>query len=109
MGDSRPCQVFTAYLDYMEELGLLLGGQVTSTRDQMRQVLDLEVQLARITVPQDQRRDEEKIYHKMSVAELQVGAGTQTLRDGDPTSPSTICLPGSQSGSALTAHFPATL
>ena len=37
------------------------------------QVLELEIQLANITVPQDQRRDEEKIYHKMSIAELQVG------------------------------------
>uniref|UniRef100_A0A673UBW0 endothelin-converting enzyme 1 n=1 Tax=Suricata suricatta TaxID=37032 RepID=A0A673UBW0_SURSU len=65
-------KVLTAYLDYMEELGMLLGGQPASTREQMRQVLELEIQLANITVPQDQRRDEEKIYHKMSIAELQV-------------------------------------
>ena len=71
--DSGPRQVLTAYLDYMEELGMLLGGQPTSTREQMRQVLELEIELANITVPQDQRRDEEKIYHKMSIAELQVG------------------------------------
>ena len=71
--DSGPQQVLTAYLDYMEELGMLLGGQPTSTREQMRQVLELEIQLANITVPQDQRRDEEKIYPKMSIAELQVG------------------------------------
>ncbi|XP_015990050.2 endothelin-converting enzyme 2 isoform X5 [Rousettus aegyptiacus] len=64
-------KVLTAYLDYMEELGMLLGGQPASTREQMRQVLELEIQVANITVPQDQRRDEEKIYHKMSIAELQ--------------------------------------
>ncbi|XP_022269943.1 endothelin-converting enzyme 2 isoform X3 [Canis lupus baileyi] len=64
-------KVLTAYLDYMEELGMLLGGRPTSTREQMRQVLELEIQLANITVPQDQRRDEEKIYHKMNIAELQ--------------------------------------
>uniref|UniRef100_A0A2K6DKK7 endothelin-converting enzyme 1 n=1 Tax=Macaca nemestrina TaxID=9545 RepID=A0A2K6DKK7_MACNE len=64
-------KVLTAYLDYMEELGMLLGGRPTSTREQMQQVLELEVQLANITVPQDQRRDEEKIYHKMSISELQ--------------------------------------
>lgn len=51
----------------------MLGGRPASTREQMRQVLELEIQLANITVPQDQRRDEEKIYHKMSIAELQVG------------------------------------
>ncbi|KAF6384990.1 hypothetical protein mRhiFer1_008843 [Rhinolophus ferrumequinum] len=64
-------KVLTAYLDYMEELGMLLGGPPASTREQMRQVLELEIQVANLTVPQDQRRDEEKIYHKMSIAELQ--------------------------------------
>ncbi|XP_027439274.2 EEF1AKMT4-ECE2 readthrough transcript protein isoform X5 [Zalophus californianus] len=64
-------KVLTAYLDYMEDLGMLLGGRPASTREQMRQVLELEMQLANITVPQDQRRDEEKIYHKMSIVELQ--------------------------------------
>lgn len=61
-----------AYLDYMVELGTLLGGEKDSTRLQMQQILDFEKALAEITVPQDQRRDEEKIYHKVSVAELQV-------------------------------------
>lgn len=65
-------QVLVAYLDYMVELGTLLGGDQGSTRLQMQQILDFEMALANITVPQDQRRDEEKIYHKVSVAELQV-------------------------------------
>ncbi|XP_029400609.1 endothelin-converting enzyme 2 [Mus pahari] len=64
-------KVLAAYLDYMVELGVLLGGQPTSTREQMQRVLELEIELANITVPQDQRRDEEKIYHKMSISELQ--------------------------------------
>lgn len=63
---------------------MLLGGRPGSTREQMQQVLELEVQLANITVPQDQRRDEEKIYHKMSIAELQVrqARGTRTAGGG---------------------------
>ncbi|XP_077924383.1 endothelin-converting enzyme 2 isoform X3 [Halichoerus grypus] len=69
--NSNVIQVLTAYLDYMEDLGMLLGGRPASTREQMRQVLELEVRLASITVPQDQRRDEEKIYHKLSIVELQ--------------------------------------
>ncbi|XP_072496551.1 endothelin-converting enzyme 2 isoform X2 [Notamacropus eugenii] len=64
-------KVLTAYLDYMVELGTLLGGHPDSTREQMQQVIELEIELANITVPQDQRRDEEKIYNKMSIAELQ--------------------------------------
>ncbi len=56
----------------MVELGLLLGGDKNSTRVQMQQILDFETALANITVPQDERRDEEKIYHKITIADLQV-------------------------------------
>ncbi|KAM4769787.1 endothelin-converting enzyme 2 isoform 2-T2 [Cyanocitta cristata] len=65
-------KVLAAYLDYMVELGTLLGGTPEPTRLQMQQVLDFETQLANITVPQAERRDDEKIYHKMSIAELQL-------------------------------------
>uniref|UniRef100_A0A8C3JQ70 endothelin-converting enzyme 1 n=1 Tax=Calidris pygmaea TaxID=425635 RepID=A0A8C3JQ70_9CHAR len=64
-------RVLAAYLDYMVELGTLLGGAPEPTRLQMQQVLDFETQLANITVPQAERRDDEKIYHKMSITELQ--------------------------------------
>lgn len=65
-------QVLAAYLDYMVELGTLLGGEHSSTFVQMQQIVEFETALANITVPQDQRRDEEKIYHKVTVSELQV-------------------------------------
>uniref|UniRef100_A0ABM5G414 endothelin-converting enzyme 1 n=1 Tax=Pogona vitticeps TaxID=103695 RepID=A0ABM5G414_9SAUR len=65
-------KVLAAYLDYMVELGMLLGGNRASTEEQMQQVLELETQLANLTVPQDERRDDEKIYHKLTMAELQV-------------------------------------
>uniref|UniRef100_A0A3Q2TQC4 endothelin-converting enzyme 1 n=1 Tax=Fundulus heteroclitus TaxID=8078 RepID=A0A3Q2TQC4_FUNHE len=65
-------KVLAAYLDYMVELGMLLGGEKSATQLQMQQILDFETALANITVPQDQRRDEEKIYHKVTIAELQL-------------------------------------
>nr|XP_046246021.1 endothelin-converting enzyme 2b isoform X3 [Scatophagus argus] len=65
-------KVLAAYLDYMVELGMLLGGERSSTQLQMQQILEFETALANITVPQDQRRDEEKIYHKVTIAELQL-------------------------------------
>lgn len=68
-------QVLVAYLEYMVELGTLLGGEKTSTQAQMSQILEFETALANITIPQDQRRDEEKIYHKVTIAELQVRTG----------------------------------
>ncbi|RVE65304.1 hypothetical protein OJAV_G00134660 [Oryzias javanicus] len=64
-------KVLAAYLDYMVELGMLLGGEKSATLVQMQQILEFETALANITVPQDQRRDEEKIYHKVTIAELQ--------------------------------------
>ncbi|GCC30712.1 endothelin-converting enzyme 1-like isoform X1 [Chiloscyllium punctatum] len=64
-------KILTAYLTYMVELGVLLGGEEISTRAQMQQVLDFEGALANITVPQENRRDEELIYNKMSVRNLQ--------------------------------------
>lgn len=73
--ETVPLQVLLAYLDYMVELGLLLGGERSSSHHFMQQILDFETALANITVPQDQRRDEEKIYHKVTVAELQVSPG----------------------------------
>lgn len=76
-------KVLVAYLDYMVELGMLLGGERSSTHLQMEQILDFETALANITVPQDQRRDEEKIYHKVTISELQVRLTSAEL--------STIC------------------
>ncbi|XP_015282402.1 PREDICTED: endothelin-converting enzyme 2 [Gekko japonicus] len=64
-------KVLAAYLEYMVELGSLLGGPKASTEEQMQQVLELEIRLANLTVPQDERRDDEKIYHKLTIRELQ--------------------------------------
>lgn len=64
--------MLTGYLNYMVHLGMLLGGgNDDSVRPQMQQILDFETALANITIPQEKRRDEELIYHKVTVAELQ--------------------------------------
>ncbi|XP_029801745.1 endothelin-converting enzyme 1 [Suricata suricatta] len=65
-------KVLTGYLNYMVQLGKLLGGGDEATvRPQMQQILDFETALANITIPQEKRRDEELIYHKVTAAELQ--------------------------------------
>ncbi|XP_063660605.1 endothelin-converting enzyme 1 isoform X6 [Pan troglodytes] len=65
-------KVLTGYLNYMVQLGKLLGGGDEETiRPQMQQILDFETALANITIPQEKRRDEELIYHKVTAAELQ--------------------------------------
>ncbi|KAK7794358.1 hypothetical protein R5R35_007241 [Gryllus longicercus] len=64
-------KVLAAYLEYMTKVGVLLGGEEKTTRDQMKAVIDFETELANITSPPEDRRDEEKIYHKMALGEVQ--------------------------------------
>uniref|UniRef100_A0A5G2RMY7 Endothelin-converting enzyme 1 n=1 Tax=Sus scrofa TaxID=9823 RepID=A0A5G2RMY7_PIG len=54
-------KVLTGYLNYMVQLGKLLGGGDEDTIHGA----------ANITIPQEKRRDEELIYHKVTAAELQ--------------------------------------
>jgi membrane metallo-endopeptidase-like protein 1 len=49
----------------------LLGGEENSTRKQMQDIIDFETKLAEITIPQEERRDEEKLYNIMTISELQ--------------------------------------
>lgn len=53
------------------QIGVLLGGEENSTRAQMAAVIAFETQIAEITSPPEDRRDEEKLYHLMPLSELQ--------------------------------------
>ncbi|KAK0175625.1 hypothetical protein PV327_009363 [Microctonus hyperodae] len=64
-------KVLAAYLDYMTKIGVLLGGEANSTQHQMQAIINFETKLAEITTPQDERRDEEKLYNLMSIGQLQ--------------------------------------
>ncbi|XP_029435165.1 endothelin-converting enzyme 1 isoform X2 [Rhinatrema bivittatum] len=64
-------KVLTGYLNFMVQLGVILGGKEETTRQQMQQILEFETALANITIPQEKRRDEEVIYHKMTAGKLQ--------------------------------------
>lgn len=60
--------VLDAYLIYMIKVAELMGG--SNVEEQMKEVLEFEKKLATITVPQDQRRDDERMYHKFTLKEL---------------------------------------
>lgn len=64
-------KLLDTYLDYMTTIGTLLGGEPNSTRLQMKEVIQFETRLAMFTEPDENRRDEEKAYHIMSISELQ--------------------------------------
>lgn len=59
-----------AYLNFLVELGILLGGSEETSQKMMLEIIDFETALANITVPQENRRDEMKIYHKIQANEL---------------------------------------
>ncbi|XP_060925405.1 endothelin-converting enzyme 1 isoform X1 [Limanda limanda] len=60
----------SAYLNFLVELGVLLGGTRETSQAVMTEIVDFETTLANITVPQEERRDEELIYHKMEAKDL---------------------------------------
>lgn len=65
-------QYLTAYLNFLVELGVLLGGSEETSQTLMEEIVDFETTLANITIPQEERRDEELIYHKMEAKDLKV-------------------------------------
>jgi len=69
---ARPFQILSAYHEYMTEVGVLLGGEKNSTRKQMLEVIELETKLAGITATLEQKRNEAKTYHRMSLNDLTV-------------------------------------
>lgn len=63
--------IIIAYVDYMTKIGVLLGGEESSTRQQMKQVLALERELAQILPSMSDARDDKKRdNHKMSLKDL---------------------------------------
>ncbi|OXA61237.1 endothelin-converting enzyme homolog isoform X2 [Folsomia candida] len=59
-------------IDYMVKLSTLLGARdENKTREYMQGILDFETELAKITSPSDERRDDEKLYHALNLTDLQ--------------------------------------
>lgn len=56
---------------HFPQVGTLLGGDPNSTRSQMQDVIYFEAKLASIMSPDEDRRDEEKIYHRMNISEVE--------------------------------------
>jgi endothelin-converting enzyme len=65
----------------MVKVAVLLGANETEARIQMQDIIDFETELANITTPAEQRRDEEELYHMMTLTELQEKAPFINWRD----------------------------
>ncbi|GFU35800.1 endothelin-converting enzyme homolog [Nephila pilipes] len=71
LNDTKDDKILDACLSYMTKVGVLLGGEENATNLQMRDILDFETKLAEIILPDEEKLDHNKIYEKMTVAELQ--------------------------------------
>ncbi len=67
-------KVIKAYVSYMTKIGVLLGGNEVEVRRQFEEVLAFETRIANITIPAEERRDDERMYHKMTLKEVQTMA-----------------------------------
>ncbi|OWF36277.1 neprilysin-like [Mizuhopecten yessoensis] len=59
------------YEEFAVAVAMVFGANKTVAEDDIREMVDLEIRLANITVPQVDRRDNEKLYNRMTVRELQ--------------------------------------
>ncbi|KAJ2941005.1 hypothetical protein O0L34_g13132 [Tuta absoluta] len=64
-------KVLDAYLDYMTHICTLLGADKIEARTQMAKVIAFETELANITKPAEDRRDEEGLYNLFTLKEWQ--------------------------------------
>lgn len=65
-------KILTAYLEYMTRVGMLLGAKDENvTKKHMKNVIEFETKLAEITIPNEERRDEESLYNLMTLTQLQ--------------------------------------
>ncbi|GFS77745.1 endothelin-converting enzyme homolog [Trichonephila clavipes] len=63
--------ILDACLSYMTKVGVLLGGDENATTVLMKDILDFETKLAEITLPDEEKMDQDKIYEKMTISDLQ--------------------------------------
>ncbi|XP_071109862.1 neprilysin-like isoform X2 [Haliotis cracherodii] len=60
-----------AYEKYARDVAIMFGANETIAESDISKIIDFETELANITIPQDQRRDNEQLYNRMTIAELQ--------------------------------------
>lgn len=60
-----------AYHKYMTQTAILMGANATTAKQELNDVLQLEIQLVNATLPEADRHDTSAIYRKISLSELQ--------------------------------------
>ncbi|XP_076451583.1 neprilysin-1-like [Babylonia areolata] len=68
---SEDASFLKVYEKYARDVAILFGADQDTARRQIQDLVELEVKLANITIPLEERRDNEKIYNRMTVKKLQ--------------------------------------
>ncbi|KAK7093251.1 neprilysin-1-like [Littorina saxatilis] len=68
---SEDAQFLRVYEEYATEVAKVFGASESRAEREIRDLVELEIKLANITVPQAERRDNEKMYNRMTVKDLQ--------------------------------------
>ncbi|XP_037955581.1 neprilysin-3 [Teleopsis dalmanni] len=64
-------KVLKGYIEYMTKVCILLGANENDAKIQMENIIAFEMELAKISTPLEDRRNEEAMYHSMKLWELE--------------------------------------
>merc|ERR1719341_3058436 len=68
--EGKDAKSVKAYLNYMVEIAVLLGADQDMAEKEMAKVLDLEIQVAEISLPKEERRNKSALYNLIPVKDL---------------------------------------
>merc|ERR1719370_1749364 len=68
--EGKEAKSVIAYLNFMVDIAVLLGADQTLAEKDMSEVLDLELQVAEILLPKEERRNKSALYNLIPVKEL---------------------------------------
>nr|XP_034338189.1 neprilysin-1-like isoform X1 [Crassostrea gigas] len=60
-----------AYEKYAQEIAIIFGADAIAAFNDIKDIVDFEIEIANATMRADERHDDEKLYHKMTIGELQ--------------------------------------
>jgi len=64
-------RVRAAYIEHIKKLSALAGATAKESKEIQRTVLCIETKLAKASMKKEDTRDSEKVYHKLTIAQLQ--------------------------------------
>ena len=68
--EGKEAKSVKAYLSYMVDIAVLLGADQDMAEKEMAKVLDLEIQVAEISLPKEERRNKTALYNLIPVKDL---------------------------------------